>query len=118
MFFDPDNGIEVPSKRMGGRESAKYLYWCEIESAYAAGHSLVIYQHFARVARDAYTVALARQIAERVRAPLVDSLRTSHVMFFLVARPEHTGFFERAHREIDARWGGQIHASAHVSSAQ
>lgn len=115
IFFDPDNGIEIPSKPIGTKDSAKYLYWREIERAYEAGHSLVLYQHFPRRARDAYTSRLAEQFAAHLGAPLVDSFRTSHVVFFLVARPEHAGAFGRAHEEIHNRWGGQITASAHVS---
>lgn len=76
LFFDPDNGIEIPSKRLGAKDSSKYVYWQEIEQAYGAGHSLVIYQHFARVAREVYTSSLAEQLAGRLNAPLVDSFRT------------------------------------------
>ena len=82
------------------KDSSKYVYWQEIEQAYGAGHSFVIYQHFARVARDLYTSRLAEQLAGRLNAPLVDSFRTSHVGVFLVARPEHSAAFERAHEEI------------------
>ena len=114
VFFDPDNGIEVPSKRIGAKHSSKYLYWREIEKTYAAGHSLVIYQHFAHVDRDVYTTGLARELTDRLSAPLVDSFRTPHVVFFLVARPEHALAFERAHTNIHDRWGNQIRASAHV----
>jgi hypothetical protein len=114
LFFDPDNGIEVPSRPYGAKGSAKYVYWREIEMAYAAGHSLVIYQHFARVNRQAFIAGLAAQLAERLSAPLVDSFSTPHVVFFLVARPEHAGRFARAHAEIQQRWPGQIRPEAHL----
>ena len=100
VFLDPDNGIEVPSKPLGTKDSAKYVYWQEIAQAYGLGHSLVIYQHFVREPREAFIARLARHLAGRLHAPVVDSFRTSHVVFFLVARPEHTGAFERAHDEI------------------
>ena len=114
VFLDPDNGIEVPSKRIGARDSCKYLYWAEIEGAYAAGHSLVIYQHFARVERKAYTAAIANELAERLHPPLVYSFRTSNVVFFVATQPEHAVVFAGAHTHIHDRWGNQIRAAAHV----
>lgn len=116
LFFDPDNGIEVPSKRVGAKDSSKYIYWREIERAYNSGHSLVVYQHFARVARDVYTAGIAKALADRLHAPLVDSFRTANVVFFLIARPEHIVAFGRAHEEIHERWGSQIKASAHIAA--
>jgi hypothetical protein len=116
IFLDPDNGIEIASKRLGGKDSAKYVYWGEITRAYERGHSLVIYQHFIRESRDTYIARIAGQLAERLQAPLVDSFRTAHVVFFLVARQEHVSAFDRAHDEIHDRWSGQILASAHVAA--
>jgi hypothetical protein len=117
LFFDPDNGIEVPSRPCGAKGSAKYVYWQEIEMAYAAGHSLVIYQHFARVSRQFFTAQLAAKLAERLSAPLVDSFSTPHVVFFLVARPEHVARFTQAHDEIQHRWPGQIRPEAHLTAS-
>ena len=97
VFLDPDNGIEIPSKRLGTKDSGKYVFWGEITRAYERGHSLVIYQHFIRESRDAYIARLAAQLAGRLQAPLVDSFRTANVVFFLVARPEHVAAFDRAH---------------------
>jgi hypothetical protein len=116
VFFDPDNGIEVLSIRVGSRDSSKYIYWREIERTYAAGHSMVIYQHFARVDRQVFTAGLAGELSARLNAPRVDSFRTPHVVFFLIARPEHAPAFERAHGTIHERWGNQIQASAHVAA--
>jgi hypothetical protein len=84
--------------------------------AYAAGHSLVIYQHFARVSRQFFTTQLATKLAERLSAPLVDSFSTPHVVFFLVARPEHAERFTRAHDEILQRWPSQIRPEAHLTA--
>ena len=46
-FFDPDNGIEVPSATRTQRRSPKHLYWDEIAAAWASGRSLLVFQHFA-----------------------------------------------------------------------
>ncbi len=115
IFFDPDNGIEVPSTRLGNKGSSKFLYWDEITQAYGRGHSLVIYQHFIRERRDGFIARMGAQLASRLKAPLVDSFRTSHVVFFLAARPEHAAAFDRTHDVIHDRWAGQIRASSHAS---
>lgn len=117
LFMDPDNGIEVTSKPRGSRDSAKYLYWSEVEEAYRRGHSLVIYQHWPRKPRAEYTRQLAQAFRERLGAPLVDSFATPHVLFMLVAQPSHVGGFVRAHELILDRWEGQIMPMAHVEAA-
>lgn len=116
LFLDPDNGLEVKSTRRGSRDSSKYLYWVEVEEAYRRGHSLVIYQHWPRQERAAYTRRLAQECVDRLGAPLVDSFATAHVLFLLVARPEHAPGFERAHELILQRWAGQVTPMAHVRS--
>jgi hypothetical protein len=118
LFFDPDNGFEVPSKPKGRKNSSKYVYWDEIETAYACGHSLVVYQHYPmHVKRLPFVEKLAAECARRLDAPLIDSFSTPHVVFFLIARPEHTGAFADAHAAIAARWTGQITPLAHVTRA-
>jgi len=39
LFFDPDNGMEVPSTHYGHQGSSKFLYWCEARQMYELGHS-------------------------------------------------------------------------------
>lgn len=48
VFFDPDNGIEVPSTPKTRRDSRKYVYWDELEETWRTGASLLVYQHFRR----------------------------------------------------------------------
>lgn len=116
VFFDPDNGLEVGSVPAGSKGSSKYLYLSEVEKAYASGHSVVIYQHFARVSRGSFTKKLAAHLVERLRAPLVDSFATAHVVFLLVARREHAELFGLAHRLIEQRWARQITPLSHLAA--
>ena len=116
VFFDPDNGFEVPSVRPGNKGSAKYLYWSELDEAYHRGHSILLYQHFRRVRRAPFTEGLATTLAKRLNAPLVDSFSTAHVVFFMIARPEHVELFDRAHDLIAARWAGQINPVSRVAA--
>lgn len=116
LFFDPDNGFEVPSKPMGRKNSNKYVYWHEIQTAYARGHSLVVYQHYPmHEKRIPFVQRLVAECARRLRAPLIDSYSTPHVVFFLVARPEHADNFADANSAIVDRWTGQITPLAHMT---
>ena len=36
VFVDPDNGIQVPSTKLGAAGSSKYVYWKELQTMYAA----------------------------------------------------------------------------------
>ncbi len=108
LFFDPDNGIEVPSTRMGTRGSAKYLYWHEIKQSYKRGHSLLIYQHYPRIVREAFVPFLAGRLAETLNAPSVTAFPTSYVVFFLVAQPAHALGIDQAHEKVVAQWPKQI----------
>jgi hypothetical protein len=113
VFFDPDNGIEVKSKPVGTRDSSKYLYWDEIERFWQAGHSLLIYQHFPRVKREPFIETKAHQVIDETDAPEVICFRTSHVVFFLVPRPDRRDYFRERSAEVAQRWGPQIRVGYH-----
>jgi len=113
IFFDPDNGFEVRSKPYGRRDSSKYLYWREVVDAFAAGHSVLVYQHFARELRDAFVQRLAGKLRLDTGAHTIRSFRTPHVAFFLAVRPEHEEKLERNASRIADVWQGQIHALRH-----
>ncbi len=108
VFFDPDNGLEVPSVPAGRRGSDKYLYWDEVERAWAAGHSLLVYQHFPRVARPAYNARLLAALRERTGAPVTGSFTTSHVVFLLAARREHAPALRAGAAAVARSWQGEI----------
>jgi len=46
VFFDPDNGLQVPSRPMGCKGSNKYLCYDEIAAHCAGSQSALVYQHF------------------------------------------------------------------------
>jgi len=113
VFFDPDNGIEVGTKPIGRKDSSKYLYWHEIDDFWKAGHSLLIYQHFPRLPRDAFIEGRARELIHKTGTPEVISFRTSHVVFFLVPRAHRREYFRVRSAEIAQRWGPQIRIGYH-----
>jgi hypothetical protein len=108
LFFDPDNGFEVKSVPRGRRCSNKYLYWDEACAAWTGGHSLLVYQHFARRDRDAHACELYACARGRLRDARVTLFRSAHVLFLLAARPEHAAALARAADRVGERWSGRI----------
>ena len=102
VFFDPDNGLEVPSVPFGAKDAPKYLYWQEVQQAYAAGHSLLIYQHFPRVARNLFIPSLAARFREVTGSRDIQAFSTSHVVFFLVRQHSFPRF------NLPECWKGQL----------
>jgi hypothetical protein len=115
IFFDPDNGFEVPSKPMGRRGSSKYLYWGEMYNAYRSGHSVLIYQHFVRENRESFIQRIAARICAETNAALIYSFRTSNVVFFLASQAQHADHFTRQSERIPGIWGQQILVSSYLA---
>lgn len=68
LFFDPDNGIEVPSKPIGRKDSSKFIYWEELQRAWTQNSSLLVFQHFPREKRNVYIPTLSRKCKKECRA--------------------------------------------------
>lgn len=110
VFLDPDNGIEVPSKPVGRKGSSKYVTWREIRSLWEAGCSLLIYQHFRRENRQAFTQRLASELGRRTGARFTEAFCTPHVLFLLAAQDRHAKRFGEAVRLLSEQWSPQIEA--------
>jgi hypothetical protein len=108
LFFDPDNGIEVQSKPSGCTGSCKYIYWNEIELAWARGASLLIFQHFPRQNRERYISRLAGQLKGRVLGGSVIPLVTSNVVYLLACQQRHEIKVGVAVDMIRKMWMGQV----------
>jgi hypothetical protein len=66
VFVDPDNGIEVPSTKLGASGSSKYVYWTELRAMYADGQSILVYQHFPHVIRERFVPFIAGRLSEEL----------------------------------------------------
>jgi len=103
VFFDPDNGLDVPSVQRGQRNSSKYVTVQEVRSFYGAGKSVLIYQHFPRVKRPHFLA----QCGDRLRKAMPDAqlwaFPTKHTAFLLAIRPEHQRMLEPAARAVSER---------------
>jgi hypothetical protein len=108
VFLDPDNGIEVPSRPMGSKGSSKYVFWDELQSLWATGCSLLIYQHWRREPREAFAERTSYQLWRRTDAHFLQAIRTPRVLFLLAGQQRHTDWLRSAASNLDARWAGQI----------
>ena len=104
VFFDPDNGIEVPGTAKGRKDSAKYIYWDEITSVYRAGQSIIIYQHFPREERNAFIARLGRRFLDAAPDATLWTFRTAHVVFLLAINPEHREEMLARANDVARRW--------------
>lgn len=104
VFFDPDNGLEIPSKAKGRKDSSKFLYFDEVAATYAAGQSILIYQHFVREERSAFIARLRQKLQGLAPDATISSFRTSHVVFMLLAQPRHAVAVGEAIRGLQHSW--------------
>jgi len=108
IFFDPDNGINIRSRRYGNQYSSKFLYWCELICSFLAGHSILFYQHFRRtkgITRDQFIAELANEIIESIGVNEVFSFRTPHVVFFLLPQDRDLVLLRKLSIKVTELWG-------------
>jgi len=104
-FFDPDNGMEVPSIPIGRKNSSKYLYWQELKGLHEKDASVLIYQHFPRENRDAFIMRIVAEFQNKTAYKEIISFRTPHVVFFLLALEKHLDVFNAATQHLVGQWG-------------
>lgn len=107
IFFDPDNGLEVPSKPYGRKPSRRHLYFREVGSAFERGHSVLVIQFFPRKKRDEYIETRARQLRAQLGVEPF-CLCTAHVAYFLAAQERHARLFLSRIESVCRNWSGVI----------
>jgi len=108
VFLDPDNGLEVKSTPLGKKNSAKFLYWLEVEGLWASGKSLLIYQHFIRENRQKFVRRMLQSLASYTLGSAVTAFATPHVVFLMTLQPEHQRCQAKVVESIQEVWSGQI----------
>jgi hypothetical protein len=88
-LFDPDNGSEIRSLPKGRKNSSKFVFGDEISDHYAAGRSVLIYQHYPHRPRTKFLADIAVRLAEALPQASIWFFQTPHVVFVLAARSEH-----------------------------
>ncbi len=103
-FFDPDNGIEVPSAPNRRTRSRKHVYWDELEAVWATGASLLVFQHFARKNHQDHVASLAQEMVKRLAFAEVNALWTADVVFLLVSQPAHRAALAGLRHRVSLQW--------------
>ncbi len=89
LFFDPDNGVEVPSVPKRRRGSARYVYWDEVDVALERAGAICIYQHFPRVAREPFVSSLLSRALQRAPGHHAFALFSTRVAYMVVCKDGH-----------------------------
>jgi len=84
IFFDPDNGIEVASTNK--KTLHKYALWSDMETAFNAGKSVLIYQHFSRQNREVFIKDKIVEMRRRFPTAHVQSIKVKHSVYFLICK--------------------------------
>lgn len=100
IFFDPDNGLDVPSKARGKRDSSKFVYRDEVTTVFNAGKSVLIYQHFIREERSRFVERIGRSLKHLMPDASIWAFRTAHVVFVLVVNPLHAAILEKRAADV------------------
>jgi hypothetical protein len=108
VFFDPDNGFEVPSKPKARKGSSKYIYWDEVQECARRGHSVIVFQHFAREKREPYVARLLDRLTAETQLESAFALRSANVAFLFAAQATHAERLEAAGRHSATAWGGRL----------
>ncbi len=109
IFLDPDNGLEIKSKRYGRKDSSKFLFHHEVSTLLERGKSLLIYQHFIREKREVFISRLLKKLQElSQKTVIVEAFSTSNVVFLLVLQPEHESIYKLLIEQVEKQWNGQI----------
>jgi hypothetical protein len=109
VFFDPDNGFEVPSVVRRTVRSPKHVYWDEVQATADHGRPVVVYQHFARRARDAHLTALLSRSREELPDHVPLGVRGRHGAFIGAAADDHdAAALAAAFEEVARRWSGHM----------
>ncbi|MFK5894123.1 MAG: hypothetical protein QM504_12950 [Pseudomonadota bacterium] len=108
VFLDPDNGLEISSIGYGRSKSSKYLFWKEVSALWAAGKSVLIYQHFIREKREVFIRRMLDALSQKTEGSLVEAFSTSNVVFLMALQPHHQAFHKPLIQAVQASWKDQI----------
>jgi hypothetical protein len=124
VFFDPDNGLEIPSVPKDHPKAGKYVYWDELSAFWSRGDTLLIYHHLNRTtstARQVQSLKLrfSAVLDKAAVVPLVFRRGSSRV-FWLVHHDDSLGreLERRAAALLNTGWSRHFRPFGWPSSAQ
>ncbi len=108
VFLDPDNGLEIKSKKIGTKNSRKFALWDEVRAYWEQGSSLLIYQHWIHMERSAFFNQQATHLKELLGVDQVIGVSTAHVLFLLVPQSQHIKQLEVGLTRLPLGWDSQM----------
>jgi hypothetical protein len=108
VFFDPDNGFPVKSKREGHPGFQKYIAESEVKSVWAAGKSLVVYQHARRIERHKQVEIILNDFKRWVPGANIKVYRAGSVLYFAAFQKNMLGTYLSSLEGLKKDWKGQI----------
>jgi len=111
VFFDPDNGLDVRSTPVGRAGSARYVYCSELAPLADLGSAAVIYQHFPRVARQAYVEAQLTRLADALPGYTTMAIHGSNIALLIAAPAALEHGIRTALRTAAERWGNRLYVT-------
>jgi hypothetical protein len=114
VFVDPDNGLPVKSVRPGAQKWPKFVAIEELQALYEDGHSLLIYQHTARLMRRDLIRAKLKQLYEAFKIEHFTSLYAGDWIALLVPNAGSGPALGRATRRIMIEWESGIFVANNV----
>ncbi|WP_457631942.1 hypothetical protein [Oceanithermus desulfurans] len=117
VFLDPDVGIESRSVSYGNRASEKYVFWHELRRLWDQNNSLLVYQHFPREDRYAFTQRLLGDLEERLPEACPLAFSTSHVLFLLALQPRHVHHGCSVLQRLRKDWPGEFRVALYEGPA-
>ena len=105
IFFDPDNGTEVKAVPKGRKNSSKYIFWDEVDKVFHTGKSVLVYQHFPHVPKDAFISRKVSEFQNRDSASKVYWFRTPYVVYFIAPQPQHNKWIQECAKKVNEKWG-------------
>jgi hypothetical protein len=106
IFLDPDNGIEVPSRKYGTRNSSKYIYWNEIQNLCEMKKDILIYQHFPMKDQKSFIGSIKEQCNLKMPSVTFIPIVTRNVLFILLTNKSND-LIENLKNKLNV-WGDEI----------
>jgi len=111
VFLDPDVSVESKSASFGNHGSEKYVFWLELRRLWDQKNSLLLYQHFPRENRYAFTQRLLGELEERLPEACPLAFSTSRALFLLALQPRHVHHGCAVLQRLRRDWPGEFRAA-------
>jgi hypothetical protein len=108
IFFDPDNGLDVPSVRLGRLGSRRYVYCHELAPLRDHGTAGIIYQHFPRVDRKTYVAQQLDRLGQALPGFATFAAHSASIAFLVATPPAQRVGLQAALRLAQRRWDGRL----------